>query len=385
MKAESGNEIALLAHDLRTPLAAMRTTAELIAREDLSEAQSGYLSILLRSIDALADMTEDLIRPSGPQERRIAAPGDAVALVREVCDLFRPLAEKKGLVLELALEPEEAGIPIEAARAAPLRRVVTTLVDNAIKYTADGGVRVSVHADTPGDRPDADLVVGVADTGPGIDPGERERLFAPFVRGRTGRASGEGSGLGLWGAAQLVRHLGGRLRMISPKSGGSRFEITLPLAAGLEAAPGIQAVADIDPPPHTGAHVLIVDDNDTNRRLLSALLESFGMTCDEAESGPAAIGMVTARTYDAVLLDLHMPGMSGLEAAGKLLQIRADEKIPLIAVTAAMESVGDKRLKEAGFLEVLSKPLSPGHLYQALEHAREHRENGMKPDAPAPT
>lgn len=382
MKAENGNETALLAHDLRTPLAAMKTTAELIARGELSEEQSEYLSILLRSIDALSDMTEDLIRPDLPGVRRTAAPKDAVALVREVFDLFRPLAEKKGLFFELVLKGADR--PIEVARAASLRRVVTTLVDNAIKYTADGSITVAVQSEPPGDQEAAGLTISVADTGPGIDPVERDRLFAPFVRGKTGRASGEGSGLGLWGAAQLIRRLGGKLRLISPKSGGCRFEITVPLTKELEPVSDLQSGEDFENFPHTGQHVLIVDDNETNRRLLSALLESFGMTCEEAESGPSALEMLKTRSFDAVLMDLHMPGMSGLEVAEKLPHVPTGEKVPLIAVTAAMESVGDKRLKEAGFLEVLTKPLSPALLFQALEHARDTRESGVKSDTPAP-
>ncbi len=380
MKAENGNETALLAHDLRTPLAAMKTTAELIAKGKLSREQSEYLSILLQSIDALSDLTEDLIRPDFPDRRRVKAPKDAPALVREVFDLFRPLAEQKGLRFELV--SEAAGMPIEAARGASLRRVVTTLVDNAIKYTAEGSITIAVRSTPSAERDGADIFISVADTGPGIDPVERDRLFAPFVRGKIGRASGEGSGLGLWGAARLIRRLGGKLRLVSPKSGGCRFEITAPPAKTLEPASGLEDGEEPINLPLGQQHVLIVDDNETNRRLLSALLESFGMTCEEAESGPAALEMLKAAPFDAVLMDLHMPGMSGLEVAEKLLEVRAGEKLALIAVTAAMESVGDKRLKDAGFLEVLTKPLSPSLLFQALEHARDYRENSLKPDAP---
>jgi CheY-like chemotaxis protein/two-component sensor histidine kinase len=380
MKAESGNEIALLAHDLRTPLAAMKTTAELIAKGTLSQEQGEYLSILLQSIDALCDMTEDLIRPEASDVREVKAQKNAPALVREVFDLFRPVAEGKGLRFELVSDATD--MPIEAGRAASLRRVVTTLVDNAIKYTAKGGITVAVRSAPPGEVGDADLTISVADTGPGIDPAERDRLFAPFVRGKTGRASGDGSGLGLWGAVQLIRRLGGKLRLVSPKSGGCRFEITVPSAKTPERGAGLQTGDEFETLPPGEQHVLIVDDNDTNRRLLSALLESFGMTCEEAASGPAAIEMLTRGTFDAALLDLHMPGMSGLEVAEKLLAMHAGEKVPLIAVTAAMESIGDKRLKGAGFLEVLTKPLSPSLLFQALEHARDYRDNIMKPDAP---
>lgn len=380
---KNSDEIALLAHDLRTPLAAMRTTAELIAKGELSELQNECLAILLNSIDALSDMTGELIHSVLPEAPRAGFPKDAAVLIREVSDLFRPMAERKGLCFELALEGNE--VLIEAMRAVPLRRVVTTLIDNAIKYTGEGSVTVTLQSESADGQNGASLKISVADTGPGIDPMERHRLFAPFVRGRTGRESGEGAGLGLWGAVQLVKGLGGKLRLISPKSGGCRFEIFVPLTEGLEPVSDTQAVEGFDNDRRVDEHVLIVDDNETNRRLLSALLESFGMTCDQAESGPEAIEMLRARAFDAVLLDLHMPGMTGLEASAKLREVRAGEKIPLIAVTAAMESIGDRRVKEAGFLEVLAKPLSPAHLFQALEHAREYRRNGLKPEVPVPS
>lgn len=114
-------------------------------------------------------------------------------------------------------------------------------------------------------------------------------------------------------------------------------------------------------------HVLVVDDNETNCRLLSALLESFGITADVARSGEQAIALAEKGRYDAALLDLHMPEMSGVETAEQLRVFRSERELPLIAVTAALESAGDHRLEEAGFQHMLTKPLSPADLYAAMQ------------------
>ncbi|ADZ68673.1 hybrid sensor histidine kinase/response regulator [Polymorphum gilvum] len=386
-KGADGARLALLAHDLRTPLSAMRLTADLIGAEPLSERQRGHLDILIRSIDALAEMTGELIRRGRPDAEPEAVTGDARRIVADVVDLFRIAATQKGLTLEVRL-PKTAE-PLAIAAPMALRRMLAALVDNAVKYTDAGVVVVAIEASATKDGATKDgatkdgatkdgatqegwLRLSVTDTGPGVDPMERARLFRPYVRGSAGRNGVQGSGLGLWGVAQLVKEAGGRLTLSSPPEGGTCFTLELPLAAAAGGPAPVASHAGIAEP-DAEAHVLIVDDNDTNRRLLSALLESFGITCDQAASGTAAVEMVARTPYDAVLLDLHMPGMSGLETAASLRAGPGGDGLPLIAVTAALESVGDRRLRQAGFQEVLAKPLSPAHLFQALDLARRHR------------
>ncbi|MEJ8476392.1 hybrid sensor histidine kinase/response regulator [Roseibium algae] len=358
------DEMALLAHDLRTPLSAMRLTAELIGTEALSEQQSERLQLLIRSIDALSETAGALIQVSGNSSFWL----NLHEVVSDTADLFRVAADVKGLALVVDLPPIEASLGL--AQAGALRRVVTALLDNAVKYTDAGQISILLKQ-VPGSRLTPVMVrLCIADTGPGIDPAERRRLFKPYVRGRVGEARGAGSGLGLWGASQLVSELGGKLRLVSPKSGGCRFEIELPIDQAAEAEAEVLK-ADPESVPNGEAHVLIVDDNGTNRRLLSALLESFSITCDQAPGGPEALKMMADTIYDAVLLDLHMPVMDGLETAEKIRALGNGSDVPLIAVTAALETVGDDQLQKAGFVEALAKPLSPARLFEAMEHARQ--------------
>ena len=376
---EDSVKLALLAHDLRTPLAAMRLTAELIGTGPLNGTQKDQLSILIRSIDALTQMTGELVTAAEPGSQAETRPSRIADVVSEIADLFQVAAEAKKLTLTLKID-DEAREAVTSS-GGTLRRVITTLLDNAVKYTAEGGVTVEVRAaghkseDASGQGDPSSILISVADSGPGIEPEEGARLFRPFVRGRHGRETAPGTGLGLWGTAQFVREMNGRLTLARSETGGSRFNVEIPLGEGDDGL--LQAEADQHGTSETSedasvtgplsAHVLIVDDNETNCRLLAALLESFGISSEVARSGEQAVGLVQKSDFDAALLDLHMPGMSGVETAEALGSLRPD--LPLIAVTAALESVGDTRLRDAGFREILTKPLSPAALFEAMKLA----------------
>ncbi|MBN9673408.1 hybrid sensor histidine kinase/response regulator [Roseibium aggregatum] len=367
--------LALLAHDLRTPLSAMRLTAELIAQGHLDENQSDQLAILIRSIDALNEMTGELVSAAKPGLETRPPPGRISDIVSETADLFRIAAEAKGLSYGLTAGADTGAF--ETRHGTALRRVVTTLLDNAVKYTGSGGIEVRVEAISEDGFEASETAGGpwigisVSDTGPGIDPEERAELFRPFVRGRHGRETGPGTGLGLWGTAQLVREMGGRLLLSRPEGGGSRFEVRIPAGREGEASrsgPDAPAgPARVVAPGQIQAHVLIVDDNETNCRLLSALLESFGVSSETARSGQEAIALVAEKRFDAVLLDLHMPEMSGIETAAALRNLGNGADLALVAVTAALDSVEPDRLRRSGFQDVLAKPLSPAALYEVIE------------------
>eukprot|EP00903_Cladosiphon_okamuranus_P022357 g20562.t1 len=366
---EDSVKLALLAHDLRTPLAAMRLTAELIGTGPLNGTQKDQLSILIRSIDALTQMTGELVTAAEPGSQAETRPSRIADVVSEIADLFQVAAEAKNLTLTLKIDDEAR--EVVTSSGGTLRRVITTLLDNAVKYTAEGGVTVEGNPSS--------ILISVADSGPGIEPEEGARLFRPFVRGRHGRETAPGTGLGLWGTAQFVRDMNGRLTLARSETGGSRFNVEIPLGEGDDGL--LQAEADQHGTSATSedasvtgplsAHVLIVDDNETNCRLLAALLESFGISSEAARSGEQAVGLVQKSDFDAALLDLHMPGMSGVETAEALGSLRPD--LPLIAVTAALESVGDTRLRDAGFREILTKPLSPAALFEAMKLASGRR------------
>jgi len=381
--SDDGVKLALLAHDLRTPLAAMRLTAELIGQGPLDDSQAEQLAILIRSIDALTEMTGELVVAAEPGTETQIPLSRVPEVVSECVDLFQIAAGAKGLACTVTVS--ESAKNSLTRHGAALRRVIATLLDNAVKYTGEGGVEVSltmiegddleVPAKEPGEVTGKTagpwISVCVSDTGPGIEPDERAELFRPFVRGRHGRETGPGTGLGLWGTAQLVREMGGRLLLARPEGGGSRFQVLIPVEREGETAEPVASTggktARVVVPGQIQAHVLIVDDNETNCRLLSALLESFGVSSETAGSGQEALALVGERRFDAVLLDLHMPEMSGIETAEALKAMRGGAELPLVAVTAALDSVEPERLRQSGFEHVLAKPLSPAALYEVME------------------
>ena len=215
-------KLALLAHDLRTPLAAMRLTAQLIGNKPLDEDQFEKLSILIRSIDALTAMTGELVEAVRSDEDTASARQGVADAVRDCADLFQIAADEKGLIFSLRIEPAARGLV--TSRAAELRRIVTTLLDNAVKYTDQGWVDVEVSEGKPSaaDQSGDDTVfvcVAITDTGPGIDPEEETKLFRPFSRGRHGLETAEGVRPGAvggslpvpsaWGAAAAGQARGG--------------------------------------------------------------------------------------------------------------------------------------------------------------------------------
>jgi len=370
--SDNGNRLALLAHDLRTPLAAMRLTAELISKEPLSSTQTNRLEILIRAIDNLTGMTSDLVKAASASGTRPSSePVLVQELLHDTTDLFRMAANARGLVLTTEYDDTVEG----CATRFPghLARTVATLLDNAIKYTSDGMVHLSATCRAPdtGEIDDAMLHVTVSDTGPGLKDADIASVFKPFVRGTAGYAAGDGAGLGLWGASELLREIGGSLNVTSPEQGGCQFEVSVPVMAGaaaIEAAIGMLPEKPAFEGPLSG-HFLIVDDNGTNRRLLAALLESFGASLQEAGNGREALEAVSKQKFDAILLDLHMPGMSGLDVAKSLKEKSPVNGPAVIAVTAAHESADRDALRETGIETVIAKPISPADLYGTLSEA----------------
>ena len=367
---DTDQKLALLAHDLRTPLTAMRLTADLIGSGDLSDDQQDYLRVLVSSIDSLAVMTTELVNAASKVSQDAAATRvEVLRILKDQTDLFRVAAKQKGLELLVDLDPACIGWSVD--RSGNLTRAVAALLHNAIKYTESGKVLLRASPCVSGSNVSHTLLqIAVEDTGPGLEAGEAERLFRPFVRGSAGQDDTPGTGLGLWGASELLKELGGELQVFPGKESGSRFVITLPARRDLKIdAEQVEEETVPDrsvPEGPLDARVLIIDDNATNRRLLSALLESFGADCIDVSSGSEAHDAISQQRFDVILLDLNMPGMSGQECARAWRDEFGDALPPIIAVTAAVETNDLESLKAYGICRLVSKPISPASFYRVL-------------------
>lgn len=360
--------LAALLHDLRTPLSAMKTASEVIGLDPLNDRQARALHTLELAIDALLSMTQGFLdAPDGPA--RAIEPGNAGEEIEATVDLFMADARARGLNLTARLSPDlesyALGDPLT------LRRILSVLLDNALKYTGEGSVQVTADVERGGARPM--LVLDLTDTGIGIPEDERADLFRPRRRGSRARSTASGSGLGLWSAARLATSAGGRLDLLDSSAAGTTFGLRLPLTAPAPASVETQG-SNIGPLPLR--RVLVVDDNAANRQMMQAMLEAFGLEVVLAEGGHAALTLLEAHPVDAVLLDINMPGMDGVETVSEIRKRSdTDPHLPVIGITAALLP-GSRVLERAGFDAVLDKPVAPAVLFDTLDRLMRDASRG---------
>ncbi|PTW63551.1 phospho-acceptor domain-containing protein [Breoghania corrubedonensis] len=365
--------LAVIVHDIRTPLGAVSASADLLATTELNERQRSYVETLQQAAAALNDLATELLDQAGdvPPEPGGLQTWNPAEVFRSLTALFKPLADEQNVHLELTLG-DGLDVPASGDPHA-VRRILTNLVDNAIKFTGrfseDGSVRIAaVLAEEEAHRR---LVLTVSDDGPGIAADELPSLFLPYRQGASGQRLRSGSGLGLWISRTLARRLGGSLGVESELGHGTRFTLDIPCAA----AEGVCGDALDDdtpsrlPEPERRLNVLVVDDNSVNRLLISTFLESFGMTFRAVESGTAALAAVARDRFDVVIMDLQMPGMDGIETALHLREEAETADIPIVALTAGMRPADTARYRRARFSSVLGKPFAPADLLKALTGA----------------
>ncbi len=350
--------LAMVSHELRTPLNAIIGGLDLIGEAPLDEEQRRHLRMIGGSAEALLRIIGDILDLAGLESGKVAlerGPFDASALLADTLESFRAQAEAKGLTLDLDAAGLAPGwIESDAAR---IRQMLVNLVGNALKFTAQGGVRVAARR-----LPGPVLEITVEDTGPGLSEADRERLFEPFLRaGRAGRDSLGGTGLGLAICRRIAEALGGTVEATSATQGGARFEIRLPVR---DATPPAAPAAATEAPPPRHGRLLVVDDLPTNRVVAAAHLRRAGHSVDVAASGAAALEALRGATYDIVFMDLLMPEMDGLEATRALLALPGPPPVVLGLTAAGLNEVRDECLA-AGMRDVLAKPITGPKLREA--------------------
>ena len=371
--AAEDTRISVLLHDLRTPLSAMRTAVEIIDTEPTTPRQTSAIRTLEMAIDALLSMTAEGL--SGVQASRTDDARDLVGIIRSVTDLFAADARARGLAsrCEIAGELDAYGVADPLA----LRRILSVLYDNALKYTGEGGIALTAALVPGGARPA--VAIRLADTGIGIPPEEQPLLFRARQRGDLARGTASGTGLGLWSAARLAAAQGGGLTLFESSPQGSCFELCLPLLAPAANLPGPRDPEGGDGPatgwavrgnvrPVARRRLLVVDDNEANRRMMEAILGAFGCDTVLAESGEAALERLAEEPFDAVLLDINMPEMDGVATLAGIRARPATARLPVIGITAA--TLADRPgLEAAGFDALMEKPVLPAMLFSALDRA----------------
>lgn len=364
--------LANMSHEIRTPMTAILGYTELLRNPELAEEHRGHaIDAIQRSGAHLLDVINDILDISRIEAGKMTIdwkPTSICDILADVLDMMRSRASEKGLRLDTYLStPLPDQFLCDATR---LRQILVNLVGNAIKFTSEGTVLVSVRWNDPGEAY-GKLVVAVDDSGVGIAPDVLEHLFQPFVQAdsRASRQFG-GSGLGLAISQRLAQMLSGEIRVKSEPGHGSCFTLELPCPASLPAHPGLASRIQVTgavpmPPPDAHAHVdlhgariLVVDDAVDNRKLLSFHLKKAGATVDLAENGQEALDRIAAagdQPYDVILMDMQMPVLDGYDATRRLREM--GNLVPVIAVTAHAMSEDRAKCLASGCSDYLTKPI----------------------------
>ncbi|MFN5048519.1 ATP-binding protein [Roseateles sp.] len=371
--------VAMMSHEIRTPLNGILGITQLLERGELQTQQREQVQILRRSGRHLLTLINDILdlaRIESGKLEIVPRPLPLREAVDDVCQLLATGAADKGLNFQLVYGASLPGCVV--GDAARIKQVLHNLVGNAIKFTSRGSVSVEVAA-VLDMRAGTLLRFAVRDTGEGIPADQMERIFAPFEQAersyRLESPRPEGTGLGLTISRELARAMGGDLRCSSQPGQGSVFEFTLPMQACEPAPlPGQEDRAVRELPRLTG-RVLLVDDSPVNLLVAGAMLESFGLSVDQAEDGLQALECMKRQTYELVLMDCQMPELDGFETTQSW---RAHERhqglppLPIVALTASAVNSDRDRCLRAGMDDYLVKPFEMQDLLDVVQrHLRQ--------------
>ena len=368
---------ATVSHDIRTPLNSIIGFSQLLKLGVEDETtRHKYLDSIVASGEVLMQLINDVLDLSRLEAGKMVFATERCDIARIVADTiaaFQLPAREASLSLTSDLP---AGLPMVSSDPHRLRQILFNLLGNAVKFTSKGGVHVAVRW-TPGDTPArGDLEIAVSDTGIGISKEDLARLGRPFEQLSIENGQ-RGSGLGLAICKQMLRRMGGELRIASELGRGSTFTIVLHnLAAHAASDPKTADEAAANEPSETGTHeiadirILLVDDMKVNLVVLTSLCRHLGLQhIATADSGAAALDKLRKERFDLVLTDLWMPGMDGAQLVSA---IRSDPLIcttPVCAVTADVEA--RKNYRETGFDDLLLKPVQLDALRELVKaHAR---------------
>lgn len=361
-----------MSHEIRTPLNGVTGVAGALARTKLTADQRDLLSVIQASGRTLERLLSDVLDVAQGESGQLAlheAPCDLRAAVEAAVFPLRLQAAEKGLAFDLAFDLSDH--PLVVIDETRLKQVLVCLVSNAIRFTPQGGVHITVNC---GSGPGEALVMTlkVADTGVGFDEGQAAALYAPFEQASAGPgASSGGLGLGLAIAKTLCERMGGDIAASSRLGVGSLFQVRLPVrplpvtATGADEPGG--AIANEHGRPF---RVLLAEDHPTNQTVIRLILEPHGVNLVIAGDGLEALDRFKAAEFDLILMDLRMPGLNGLELTSAIRSLEfstLSRRTPIIIVSADALPEHRRAGLDAGADHYLPKPITPESLLEAID------------------
>jgi CheY-like chemotaxis protein/HPt (histidine-containing phosphotransfer) domain-containing protein len=362
--------LAVLSHEIRTPLNGIIGLAGVLLEHPLGQTERHYVRIIMESGNHLLSLINDILdytRLNAGRLELAETAFDVRAVIRGAFELMETEAKSKSLTLDLDIAED---IPRRAGGdPARLRQILLNLIGNALKFTRKGGVRVEVRRG-PTEPGGVRIKFSVADTGIGIAPEAMGKLFAEFsqVDASISRRFG-GSGLGLVICKQLIERMGGGITVESEVGHGStfRFDILLRARRASDESGVPRAEQPKDARPAAAFHVLVAEDNATNRLVATRMLERIGHKVDAVPDGREAVAAVQSGQYDVVLMDLMMPEMDGLAATAAIRALPGEiSKIPIVGLTAADSRGDETACRAAGMDHFATKPITATRLAEAI-------------------
>lgn len=358
--------LAIMSHELRTPMNGVLAVAELLRRQHLNATAQAHVQTIVDSSESLLRILQDAVDLSKAEAGELElnpAPTPLRPLMDDIQALWEPRASQDGVTLMVGYEGDtELAAVIDGMR---LKQVFSNLIGNALKFARNGLVEAGLKAWVEGDQ--VHMEARVRDDGPGVDADRVDSIFEPFVHG----SGPDGAGLGLSICRQVVDRMGGRIWAENNKGRGATFAFDLAARRAVAAVETPSNVSDLSALDLQSApHILIVDDNATNRVVAQALCEMFGCSSELAEDGMEALQAVQENRYDLILMDIKMPRMDGVQATQAIRALEGPvSRIPIVALTANADPEDAKHYLSVGMAAVVEKPIKPERLRMAMNAA----------------
>ena len=358
--------LGIMSHELRTPMNGVLAVAELLRRQPLNPAAQAHVQTIVDSSETLIRILQDALDLSRAEAGELELTPVATplrALMDDIEQMWGPRASQDGVTLMIGYEGDtELAAEIDPMR---LKQVFNNLIGNALKFARNGMVEARLKTWAEGDQ--VHMQARVRDDGPGVDADKVDAIFEPFVHG----SGPDGAGLGLSICRQIVDRMGGRIWAENNAGRGATFAFDFDAVRSVtrvEAPSNVQTLDDLEL--QTTPHILIVDDNATNRVVAQALCEMFGCSSETAEDGLEALDAVKSRAFDLILMDIKMPRMDGVQATQAIRALSGPESlIPIIALTANADPDDARGYLAIGMAAVVEKPIKPERLRMAMNAA----------------